>query len=114
MSTIKEVLEYEIKDIERKLADIKDTNQIFLGFQADLVAIGKTAIASTQSVEDTEKKVAILIQAMQAMIDNIATKKIEHENLLFSNNAKIDVLNKLLAEDKDRTSNDEVKNEDVE
>ena len=114
MNTIKQVLEYEIKDIERKLADIKDTSQIFLDLQGDLVTIGKTAIASTQSVEDAEKKVNILIQAMQAMIDNIATKKAEHENLLLSNNAKIDVLNKLLFEDNDRTSNNEVKNEDVE
>ena len=102
MPTIKEVLESEIDEIKQVLENEGDSQILFDKIHEDVVNISKAAVVSSKSVEDNEKKVGILIQGLQNILDSISEQKQNHKHNILVCNAKLEVLQKLLDEDSAR------------
>lgn len=99
MATIKEVLESEIEKIKEMLENERDSRTLFDRIHEDVVNISKAAVVSSKSVDDNEKKVGILIQGLQNILDSISEQKQDHKHNILILNAKLQVLQKLLDED---------------
>ena len=99
MATIKEVLESEIEKIKEMLENESDSRTLFDRIHEDVVNISKAAVVSSKSVDDNEKKVGILIQGLQNILDSIGEQKQDHKHNILILNAKLQVLQKLLGED---------------
>ena len=111
MKTIEEVLCFEIKEIKKQIKTLNDGEKIYSEIAKLCLGVAQASISNANTIEDLEEKSNFLVQGMQAVLDVIAKTKSEHTTSSVCLKAKLEVLSKLLKED--RLYREEKEDEDL-
>ena len=112
MKTIEQVLNFEIKELKKQRAELNDGDKIYPSIVKTCLAVAQASIKNANSLEEAEDKISALSKGMQALVDSITSKQSEFQQKKLKLDAKLEVLCKLLEEDRILRSGDD--NDDME
>ena len=106
MKSIEEVLQFERKEIKKRIKLLNDGDGILEKLTKKCLTVAQASIANANNVETAEEKLKLLTQGLQSVLDAITNKHNAHKTEALSLSAKLELLEKLLEEDKLRKEND--------
>ena len=111
MKTIEEVLQFERKEIKKKIKSINGGEAIYDKLTKVCLTVAQASISNANGVEGPEEKLKLLTQGLQSVIDSITAQHTSYRNEALALNAKLELLEKLLDEDKLRKETDDDDND---